>query len=276
MRHVHRFPMLRLVALFAALVISPVRADTETPINFGVVPQQAAAKLARGWLPITRWLGERLGRRVVFRTAPSIPEFERRVAAGEYDIAYMNPYHYTAFSERPGYRAIARQRDKRIRGILVTRRGGGAESLADLQGQTLAFPSPAAFAASVLTRAYLQQQGLDFEPKYVQSHDSVYRAVAAGLYPAGGGVRRTLAAMEAPVAAQLRVLWESDGYTPHAFAVHPAMPESLAAELQLALLALEDEPQGRELLAGIKFKGMQVAEDGDWDDVRALGIDLLN
>lgn len=46
----------------------------------------------------------------------------------------------------------------------------------------------AACAASVLPRAALKEVGIAFGPRYVRSHDSVYRTVAQGLYPASGGI----------------------------------------------------------------------------------------
>jgi phosphonate transport system substrate-binding protein len=272
-----RLMIVLLLVAGLSLPFAASHADELAPLEFGVVPQQASAKLARGWIPVTRWLSERLGRPVRFRTAPSIPEFEKRVAAGEYDIAYMNPYHYVVYSKQPGYRAIANQRNKHIRGILVTRKLDGVTSLKELNGQTLAFPAPAAFAASILTRAYLKNEGIDFTPVYVRSHDSVYRAVAEGHNPVGGGVRRTFNAMDPQVTAQLRVLWESDGYTPHALAVHPSVPDALRDEIQRALLELEQSEDGRRILDGITFTGgLQAASDADWNDVRALGIDLLD
>ena len=212
----------------------------------------------------------------MFRTAPSIPEFEARVVAGEYDIAYMNPYHFTVFNRRPGYHALAHQAETRIKGILVVRRDSPLQALADLDGAELAFPAPAAFAATVLPQAELRQQGVRFTPRYVSSHDSVYRGVAAGLFVAGGGIQRTFAAVAPEIRDQLRVLWETKGYTPHAIAAHPALDPDTFARVRAALLSLNDSAEGRELLSGIQFDGLVSAEDADWDDVRALDIDLLS
>ncbi|MEM7252850.1 MAG: PhnD/SsuA/transferrin family substrate-binding protein, partial [Pseudomonadota bacterium] len=115
--------------------------------RFGVVPQQAAKQLARSWGPLFAYLSRKTGHRFVFATAPNIPEFERRVAAGEYDVAYMNPYHYTVFGDNPGYRALAKAMNKQIRGIVVVRADSPITSIGELDGETLAFPAPAAFAA---------------------------------------------------------------------------------------------------------------------------------
>jgi len=252
-------------------------AQTEpVTLSFGFVPQQSASKLARLWTPILNYLSEQTGYRLRFRTAQNIPVFEQRLAAGEYDLSYMNPYHYTTFQRAPGYAAFARARDKRIKGIVVVRRDSPVKDLRELDGQTLAFPSPAAFAASVLPRARFKAEGITITPKYVSSHDSVYRTVARGLYPAGGGVIRTFKNVDPAISDQLRILWTTRPYTPHAIAAHPRVPTQVVQRLQQAMLAMDRNPQGKKLLAAIRIKGFERGEDKDWDDVRALGIDLLD
>ena len=160
------------------------------PLVFGVVPQQSAKKLARLWTPVLAELSARAGRDVVFATAKNIPTFEARLRAGDYDLAYMNPYHFVVFHEAPGYQALVRQQHKRIKGVIVARKDSAIESLQQLEGSRLAFPAPAAFAASILPRGELKNQGVAFTPQYVSSHDSVYLSVAKGSVP-GGGRRRS-------------------------------------------------------------------------------------
>jgi phosphonate transport system substrate-binding protein len=265
-----------LLAASSLSVLATGKLQEPGPLSFGVVPQQSASKLARNWAPFLQYLGRRAGVELRFVTAPDIPEFERRVAAGDYDLAYMNPYHYTVFSAEPGYRAFAKAEGKRIKGILVVRKDSPIDDPRQLAGETIAFPAPAAFAASLLTRAYLVGQGIPFTPKYVASHDSVYRTVAKGLYMAGGGVVRTLNGVEPDVRDQLRVLWTTDGYTPHAFAAHPRVPARTLERISEAMIGMNEEPEGAALLAPLSLDGFEAAADSDWDDVRGLGIDLLD
>ena len=78
--------------------------------------------------------GELAGVELKFATARDIPTFEKRLAAGEYDVAYMNPYHFTLVNQTPGYTAIAHAKDKKITGILVTKADWKGD-LQDLQQQ---------------------------------------------------------------------------------------------------------------------------------------------
>jgi phosphonate transport system substrate-binding protein len=249
------------------------RAEQNIPVlTFAVSPQQSAAKLAATWGPVLAEISAKAGVKLEFRTTPDNPTFGQRLAAGDYDIAYMNPYYYIIEHDKQGYRAIAKEQDRKLQGLIVVRSDSHIKSIEELKGQVLAFPSPASFAASVLPRAALQRKGIDFQTKYVNSHDSVYFAVADGLFPAGGGIVRTLEATSPDTRNALRVLWTTERYTPHAIAAHPRGPATVSKRIVAAMTALDDTEEGKALLAGISFKGIESAENANWDDVRKLGI----
>ena len=265
-----------LLVLAMALTPAPAAAQEPLTLSFGIVPQQSASKLARLWTPILEYLGKKTSYQLQFKTAKDIPTFEQRLAQGVYDLAYMNPYHYTVFHDSPGYLAVAKAKDKRIKGIVVVHKDSAYKTLDELNGKTLAFPAPAAFAASILSRSQFRQRGIPINPQYVSSHDSVYRNVATGRFPAGGGVIRTFKNTAAEVREQLRVLWTTSGYTPHAVAAHPRVPKKVLHRIQQAMLNMDNDLEGKALLASIKIKGLEAGHNTDWDDVRGLNIDLLN
>ena len=99
------------------------------------------------------------------------------------------------------------------------------KDIEDLKQQQLAFLSPAAFAASVRPRVSLTKQSIPFTPKYVKSHDSVYRSVAEEIFSAGGGIKRTFKSIPEEICSELKVFWTTDGFTHHAFAVHTRVGE---------------------------------------------------
>lgn len=242
---------------------------------FGVVPQQSALRLARDWSPLLAELSRQSGVPVRFATAPDIPTFEQRVEAGVYDVAYMNPYHYVAFQERVGVEPLVRAEDQRLKGIIVTGRDSAVEDIRDLAGSDLAFPAPAAFAATLIVQSSLRQADIDFRSHFVSSHDAVYLSVAAGRFVAGGGIIRTFEALPECTREQLRVLWVSPGFTPHAIVVNPRVPRASREALTSALIEMGNQPVGRDLLAPLRITGFVAALDSDWDDVRDLGIETV-
>lgn len=267
-----------LALLLGGMVAIPLQAaaeDTSKPLEFGIVPQQSASRLAEEWAPLLAEISRRSGVALTFRTATSIPVFEERLGRSEYDLAYMNPYHYVVFHGAAGYRAFAKEQGRKIKGILVVRKDSTYRKLADLTGQTVVFPAPAAFAASILPQAEFGRLQIPIEAKFVASHDSVYRAVASGLQEAGGGIQRTLEACPPEIRNELRVLSETLAYTPHAIASHPRVPQAVVTKVLAAMESLSDDETGRRLLAPLAFKGIAAAQDREWNDIRALDIHLL-
>lgn len=267
--------MFKILCLSLAMVLAsfPVFSASYT---IGIVPQHAPKVIAQAWQPLLTVIEAQTGHTIQFKTAKDIPTFEKSLANGEYDFAYMNPYHFVVFNQSPGYRAMARQRDKAIKGIIVVNQSSSINSLNDLQGKTIAFPAPAAFAATIIPRATLTTRNITHTPTFVHSHDSVYLNVQRGFFEAGGGIVRSLEASPAEVKDHLRVLWESQPFTSHAIASHPRVPLEHSEQITAFLLSLNNNQNYEDVLSSLHMKGFERAKDSDWDDVRALNIDLLS
>nr|WP_257982790.1 phosphate/phosphite/phosphonate ABC transporter substrate-binding protein [Shewanella sp. GutDb-MelDb] len=275
--HGSKIVMASLLLCFAQTCIAEVESRRSADILvFGVVPQQAASTLAKAWGPLLAAVSQNAKLDLRFATAPDIPTFESRLARGEYDIAYMNPYHYAQFHQSQGYQALVKEKDKKLKGIIVVAKDGPYHTLDALAGKTIAFPAPGAFAASMIPRANLKQRNIDFTAKFVGSHDSVYLAVSQGLFEAGGGVGRTFNNLPVEIKSKLRILWTTPKYTPHAIAVHPRVSASTRKILTAELEALSASPQGLALLDTLGFSAFKAAQNSDWDDVRALKLGELS
>ncbi len=253
-------------------VLMSFNCQAEKTYTFGIVPQQSTSKLVQSWTPILNHISRSSGYTLVFKTAKNITNFERNLSTGAYDFAYMNPYHYTVFHESAGYDAILKASNKHIQGIIVVRKDSPYKKLEDLAGLHIAFPSPNAFAASMLTQAELHKRNITYIPRYVSSHDAVYQKISQHRFPAGGGVMRTLRVVESKIADQLRILWSTPEYTPHAIAAHKRVPDETRQRIQQAFIEISSSETGRALLRRIDFKGLMKASDQDWNDVRNLNL----
>lgn len=270
-----RFCFVWLFVCSAAPAVALAECAEHRPITVGVVPQQAPSDLAKAWLPILSTISKQSGCTFRFATAPTIPEFEQRVAQGSYDIAYMNPYHYVVFSKNPGYVAFAKEKGRKLKGLLVAAKASRINRMEDLDGMKVAFPSPAAFAATIIPIAEMKAAGVTVEPAYVSSHDSVYLNVSRGFYAGGGGIVRTLNAIDPEVREKLKVIWESKAYAPHAFAALPGLKPEVTSAFFDGMQALEMTDSGSEMLRVLRFKGVEAAEDAQWDSIRALNLDVI-
>jgi phosphonate transport system substrate-binding protein len=98
--------------------------------------------------------------------------------------------------------------------------------------------------------------------------------VARGLFDAGGGIVRTFKSVSPEIRDQLDILWETPGYTPHAFAMHPRVDAKMRAAVTQALIEIDSDEAGRALLGSLNIKNLEAASNQDWDDVRGLQIQI--
>ena len=244
-------------------------------IIFGVVPQQSPSELVKTWAPIVSYLSKETGLHLVFKTESSIPKFEEELYAGNYDIAYMNPYHFVIANKQKGYKAIARTTEQ-IEGILVTHTDKRAFDINEFKGKTFLFPAPNAFAATLLAKYELKKKyGFDIEKDahvlYVNSHDSVYKGVARGVGDIGGGISRTLEQLhDSDTASKIKILYKTDSYPSHPIAVLPSIENRDVDAIREALLKMP-----KEILEKLTKNNSMIKTDSlEFDEIKKLSVEL--
>lgn len=263
-----------LICAFVLCVVGRINSAHALEYTIGIAPQQAASELAKRWVPIIKYWSEATGISFQFRTAKDIDTFQADLQEGRYHIMFVNAHHYTVFNRATGYEAFAREIGCANAGVIVVPVASTVQSVAQLQGASLAFSSPNAVLGTWLPGLYLRQQGIAFTPNYVKSMDSVYRSVAKGLFPAGGGELRTFGSLDAEVKNQLRVIWEDD-FPCHPFSAHPLVPQTVVKQLQKAMQGMHTNPQAAALLQAVNIKGFEASNDKQYDVVRKMNLKPL-
>lgn len=271
-------PTRHMIAVCIALIIqalSPCNAETTAGLSrnalvFGIVPQQAADKLAQVWNPLLAYLSEKTGRTFIFESAPDIDAFDKRIANGDFDLAYMNPLLYTEVHQSVGYQVFAKERDTLLKGIVVVQKDSPYQKLEDLADKTIAFPSPNSFASALLPLIEFKSRKINITPIYVGSHEGVYNDVARGLHIAGGGVAKSLAQSDSLIRDELRVLWSSESYAPHPIAFHPRVDRALVEQLSKIMFELDQSETGKKLLKDLHFRGFVAAHNTEYEKLKLL------
>jgi len=204
----------------------------------------------------------------------SIPEFEKGFLKGEYDFAYMNPYHAILANETQGYTPLIRDGKRQLIGILLVRQDSDIKTLDDLNGKIIAFPAPTAFGASLYIRALLREkEAINFTPRYAVTHSNSYRQALLKLTAAAGGVYRTFYKERIEVQNNLRVIYETPGKPAHPIVAHRRVTISFRHSVQSALLNLIKTEQGREILSGILIPNPIIANyDKDYRPLKSLKL----
>lgn len=265
------------VALAALLLLAlAVGAAQERPrYTLSVVPQFPRLVLYDDWQPLLTYLSETVGVDFELHIADTIPAFETEFLAGRPDFAFLNPYHEVMAMRAQGYLPLVSDGSRQLKGILVVRADSPVASVRELDGQAIAFPAPNAFGASLYMRALLaEQEGIAIEPVYVETHANAYRHTLLRRTAAGGGVMNTLVKEDDAFRAQLRVLYETPGVTPHPLAAHPRVPEAVREAVIEALLALAGSPEGRERLRRVQLtEPIRVDYDRDYRGLEELNLE---
>ena len=265
--------------LFGAIVgvmcvATPLAWGEGRPVcTLGVVPQFDQRRLFEVWQPIADALSTKLPCTVQIVPSSSIADFETAFSEGRYDFAYMNPYHLVMAHKAQGYVPLVRDGSKMLRGILVAAADSPIDTVAQLEGKEVAFPSPNALGASLLMRAELAAAGVSVTPVYVKTHSSVYLHAAKGLAAAGGGVAATLAEQPDAIRSHLKVIYQTQAVPPHPLAVHPRVDAALQAQVQRVWLLLAAAQP--ELFEGIPMKRPVATTYEDYMPLAALGLEAF-
>jgi phosphonate transport system substrate-binding protein len=256
-------------------VASPAAWSAEkVTYSFGVVPQYEQRKLFRIWRPVLDELEQRTGFTFELVGSSSIPVFEQKLLQGTYDFGYMNPYHLLMANDAQGYLPLVMDGGRRLKGILVVPKESSVQSVQELAGKPIAFPSPNALGASLLMRAELAKfQGVEVIPQYAQTHSSVYLHVALGLNPAGGGVASTLRSQKPEIRNKLRILYETQAVNPHPVSAHPRVPDAHREKVRQALLDMAATKNSSILLSRIPIRKAVTASLEDYSPLRSWGLE---
>jgi phosphonate transport system substrate-binding protein len=254
--------------LIAILVCVAGLAQAETTYSVGVVPQFEARELASIWVPILSELSKRTGLQLTMKGSPRIPEFEIAFEAGEFDFAYMNPYHAVIAARKQGYIPLVRDA-KPLYGILAVRKDSPYKDVKELAGKKVSFPAPNAFGASLLIRADLDAVfHTKVVPLYAQTHTSAYLNTALGVSEASGGVKATFEQQAPDIRDGLRILYETRKVPSHPILAHPRVPEADRAKVQQALLDMAASPEGAALLAKVPMSKATTATAAEYAAIK--------
>lgn len=240
-------------------------ASLSAEFSLGIVPQFDSRKIEEAWAPIAREIELKTGHRIILRGSPTIPEFEKFLYKGEFDFAYMNPYHFVQAHKSQRYTALLRDHAEPLQGIIVVRNDSPIKRVEELHGRKVAMPAPNALGAALIPRAeFARKFKIAPEISYVKSHASVYRSVVSGTVDAGGGIDSTLEAEIPLIKNQLRILYKTVALPTHPIAAHSRIPSKISRQFQEVILAYAETTEGRAQLSKVPILKIGIAATSEY------------
>lgn len=247
-------------------------------LHFAIHPKYDPAKTVRLYQFLCEYFAEQpggAGLNIQVETSLDYADFERKFRAQGPELLLPNPWQALE-AMKVGYSVLAMAGEPEdFRGLILVRRDGPVENVADLKGRSLAYPSPTALAACIMPQMFLQDQGLavmqDLTHHYVGSQDSAILSVVGGQTAAGvtWPPPWRIFQMDHPEeAAQLRVLAETPPLVNNAVMVRNDVCPEVREQLRRMLLGLGESETGCAVLKNIQTSSFRAATDEDYAGVR--------
>lgn len=276
-----RFSLIKISRLFTVITAlmpavllpaSPVAAG-EGQYQMGVFPHLPARELEKVFSPMAADMASGTGTQIQFRSSSTYRKFMEQLDQEVWDIAFLQPFDYVRAHDTHGYIPLA-TRQEMLASIVVVLPDSTIKSAADLKGKKIALP-PLVAAVSLLTRAALQEAGLDPDKDVVishhKSHVSCMQQVVLKNADACGTAAPAVRFFKSKHKKELRTVMESKKIPHTLFAVHPRVPEKTRQKLREIILGWGSTEVSKEMLKRGRLKPFRVIADSDYDIVRKFG-----
>lgn len=256
-----------LLAALALLFALPALAD-ERPLVFGVLNQQSPLKTAERWNPILRYLSDATGLHFQLRMGATVQETNAMMARGEFDLAFTNHNFRPEYDGT--YKVIARWSGNPIFGVIAVAADSPIESLKQLAGKRIAFPSKSAFVAYAVPMTAIRAAGVPIEVVMAGNQEGALAQLKARQVDAAAVNSRFLSQYAAQQGLRYREIFTSEGYAELPVLVHPRLSKSQVEVIQKALLAVRTDPAAAAAREAGDFAGFEPASDRDYENVRRI------
>src|SRR5688572_26418862 len=157
------------LAAFAGLQAPALAA--EQPLFFNVLPQRSVALTAQYWNPILSYVSRKSGVPLELKLAKTSKEGNALAEKGSFHFLYTNHF-FTPDRDKLGYRVIARPTGPGIRAQIVVPQTSSIQSLQDLQGKEVAFPTPDAYVGYWLPMDALLKAKVNVKPVFAGNQEA--------------------------------------------------------------------------------------------------------
>lgn len=260
---------------FFALPSAGLAAETE-PYLFNVLNHRSISLTAQYWNPIIVYVTKKSGVPLELRLNKTSKENTAIAETGAYHFLYTNHF-FTPERDKLGYRVIARPAGPDITSQIVVAKDSAVQSVKDLDGKEIAFPTPDGFTGYWVPMDQLLRNGLTVKPVFTGSQEASFGQLRVSKVAAAGVNSVALENYARREKFEYRVLWTSEFYKELCIMATPKVPKDKVAAVQAALVGMAKDPEGIKILqAGadlLKFSGelgFVMSDNRDYDNYRSF------
>jgi phosphonate transport system substrate-binding protein len=263
----------------------------ERTILIGLIPEQNIFKQIERYEPLADYLSGKTGVRINLKILPRYGNIIDNFRSEGLDGAFFGSFAYALAHEKLGVSVIARpvaqDNTSTYHGLIFVRKDSGIRTIADMKGKRFAFVDKATTAGYLLPLEYFHNHGVkNFrtyfrETYFTGTHEDAILDVLNGKTDVGAAkntVFQRMAEKDGRIMKELVILERSPDVPENGLALKKDLEETLRERFRAALLAMNDDPEGKKILERFGAKGFIPTTEGDYDPVyryaREIHLDL--
>jgi len=269
-----------ILAVVACLFATGAVRAADTPVyNFSPVNQYNLQVSAGFWNPIIRYVSQKSGVRLNLKLGRTSADTTSYVLTREVDFAFTN-HLFSPDRARLGWTVFGRRNAPPLRAQIVVPADSPVMTLAQLAGESVAFPGPEAMVAYKVAYAQLLRRNIPVDVIFAGNMDAAFEQLFAGKATAVGANSQLVQSYRGRAHKSFRVLWSSEPFNDLALMASPRVPAAQVRAVAQAFFGMDKDPEGRRILAAaaelvhaqspISFVA---ASDADYASYRAFYAD---
>jgi len=267
--------------------------EGKATLRIGLIPEIDIFSQKKRYEPLVKYLGGKLGVVVELKILSRYGNILNNFAADGLDGAFFGSFTGALAFKKLGVTPLARPEDKKgistYYGMVFVRKDSHIKSAEDMKGKRCAFVDKATTAGWLLPLHFFLELGIEdyqhwfAETYFTGTHDNAIYDVLnskADIGAAKNTVFNRLAAKDSRLREELEILSTSMPVPENALLVRPGLDESLVAELKKILLGMDQDPEGKEILAQFGAARFIETMAADYqvvlDFAEHIGLDMTN
>lgn len=237
--------------------------------------------------PLLDYLSEQLDRPVQLVQRGTYAEINDLVRAGAVDLAFVCGGAYVEGTRDFGMELLVAPQvngETLYYSYIIVPSDSPYISLSELQGKSFAFSDPLSNSGHLALQWVLNQQGETPETFFKKtiftySHDNSIQSVINHLVDGAAVdslVYDAIAAQDPSIAAKMRIIQRIGPFGIPPVVVHPNIDPVLREALRTALLNMDSDPQGEQILASLNIQRFVEINDSAYASIREMAAILRN
>jgi phosphonate transport system substrate-binding protein len=266
-------------------------AEARPSITIGLIPERNIFRQLDRYEPLADYLSKRIGADIELKVLTRYGNIVDNFVSAGLDGAFFGSFTYTLAHAKLGVEPIARPETvdgiSTYYGLIMVRKDGGIKTAQDMKGKIFAFVDRATTAGYLLPLAYFKENGIDDyqtflrETYFAGTHEAaIYDLLnkKADICAAKDTVFTRLAARDTRLTTELVLLARSPDVPENGLALRRNFDGALKNELKKALLSMDKDPEGVDVLKKFGARKFIETTNGDYASVykyaKQIGVNL--